>query len=67
MAKRVTHQVLKPFQVGKRMLKSGEMVDASSWPNTRQLVSTRYLVPLSEAPISPSLSPDENQTDPIEG
>jgi hypothetical protein len=64
MPKRATHQVLKPFQAGKRMLKSGETVDASSWPNTRQLVSTRYLVPLSEATIP--VSPDGTQTDPIE-
>lgn len=41
-----THEVLRPFDAGKRHLKPGDHVDASSWRNTRQLVACRYLAPL---------------------
>jgi hypothetical protein len=42
-----THEVLRPFNAGgARDLKQGDRVDASSWPNTRQLVNCRYLAPI---------------------
>jgi hypothetical protein len=41
--------VCKPFAIGERQLRSGELVDAREWRNVRQLVTQRYLRPATAA------------------
>ena len=49
MAKRLTHEILKAFAGGGKRHSPGDRVDASSWRNTRQLVNSRYMIPIGEA------------------
>lgn len=50
-----THIVCKPFDAGKRHLKTGEKVDATTWRNTPNLVKSRYLVPLVDEVSGPQI------------